>query len=147
MKCTPVSEEDGRLLMRGECPNCHQKGLLAGPRGGACQNMVCPVCASEYNVGPFAGMCESLGVASPERLCDVYSFIKTAVRSDITVMDAKWLDPACHQGCQSLVFKGRIEQLETALRELDRRVHTGYDFNADPDKITLLVGKALRGET
>lgn len=33
-----------------------------------------------------------------------------------------------------------------ALRALSHRVHTGYDFNADPDKITLLVGAAIRGE-
>lgn len=30
-----------------------------------------------------------------------------------------------------------------ALRDLDHRVHSGYDFNADPDQITLLVGKIL----
>lgn len=34
----------------------------------------------------------------------------------ITILDAKWLDPECHQGCQSLIHKHRIEQLE---RELD----------------------------
>ena len=33
-----------------------------------------------------------------------------------------------------------------ALKELDKRVHSGYDFNADPDKMTLLVGAAIRGE-
>jgi len=33
-----------------------------------------------------------------------------------------------------------------ALKELDQRVHSGYDFNADPDDITLLVGAAIRGE-
>lgn len=33
-----------------------------------------------------------------------------------------------------------------ALKELSKRVHSGYDFNADPDGITLLVGKAIAGE-
>lgn len=33
-----------------------------------------------------------------------------------------------------------------ALKELDARVHSNYDFNADPDDITLLVGAAIRGE-
>ena len=32
-----------------------------------------------------------------------------------------------------------------ALVELNNRVHTNYDFNADPDKITMLVGNALTG--
>lgn len=32
-----------------------------------------------------------------------------------------------------------------ALKELNNRVHSGYDFNADPDKITLLVGEVLQG--
>lgn len=33
-----------------------------------------------------------------------------------------------------------------ALKALDHRVHTGYDFNADPDKMTLLVGAAIAGK-
>lgn len=33
-----------------------------------------------------------------------------------------------------------------ALKMLNDRVHSGYDFNADPDRITLIVGAALNGE-
>ena len=36
----------------------------------------------------------------------------------------------------------RKEALE-ALIALNNRVHSGYDFNADPDKITLMVGSVL----
>lgn len=36
----------------------------------------------------------------------------------------------------------RKEALE-ALIALNSRVHSGYDFNADPDKITLMVGNVL----
>lgn len=36
----------------------------------------------------------------------------------------------------------RKEALE-ALIALNNRVHSGYDFNADPDKITLMVGNVL----
>lgn len=32
------------------------------------------------------------------------------------------------------------------LAELNLRVHSGYDFNADPDSVTLAVGCVLRGE-
>lgn len=31
------------------------------------------------------------------------------------------------------------------LAELNHRVHTGYDFNSDPDNITRLVGAILNG--
>lgn len=148
MKCTPVSEVAGQLLLRNVCPNCHYRGgLLPGPRGGLSQNRVCPECYNEFNVGPIAGMCESFGVATSERMRDVYGYtVVVAASAGTTSTDAKPLDPVCRQGCQSLVFKGRIGQLETALRELDLRVHSGYDFNADPDGMTLLVGNALRGE-
>lgn len=64
----------------------------------------------------------------------------------ITLMDAKWLDPECHAGCNSLVLKHRIEALTHALTELSNRVHSGYDFNADPDSITLLVSSALEAQ-
>lgn len=33
--------------------------------------------------------------------------------------------------------------LRDTLRELNHRVHSGYDFNADPDGMTLRVGAAL----
>jgi hypothetical protein len=34
-------------------------------------------------------------------------------------------------------------QLRETLSDLNRRVHSGYDFNADPDGMTLRVGEAL----
>jgi hypothetical protein len=34
-------------------------------------------------------------------------------------------------------------ELRDLLRDLSHRVHSGYDFNADPDGITLRVGDAL----
>jgi hypothetical protein len=35
------------------------------------------------------------------------------------------------------------EEAVRALNDLNCRAHSGYDFNADPDKITLKVGKVL----
>jgi hypothetical protein len=37
----------------------------------------------------------------------------------------------------------RMEYLELTLEMLDKRVHSNYDFNADPDKMTLRVSRAL----
>lgn len=37
-----------------------------------------------------------------------------------------------------------VRTLRNALSALNLRIHTGYDFNADPDGITPLVGNALR---
>ena len=34
---------------------------------------------------------------------------------EITLLDAKWLDPECHAGCQSLVIKNKCEALEKVL--------------------------------
>lgn len=34
-------------------------------------------------------------------------------------------------------------KLRDTLRELNHRVHSGYDFNADPDNMTLRVGEVL----
>jgi len=39
---------------------------------------------------------------------------------------------------------GTITALKETLRRLNDRVHSGYDFNADPDFMTLEVGKALK---
>ncbi len=36
-----------------------------------------------------------------------------------------------------------LDQVRHALSELNQRVHSGYDFNAEPDGITKLVGEAL----
>jgi hypothetical protein len=35
----------------------------------------------------------------------------------ITLLDAKWLDPECYKGCQSLVLKQRAERAESLLVE------------------------------
>lgn len=38
-----------------------------------------------------------------------------------------------------------IRRLLKTLARLNQRVHTNYDFNADPDRMTLEVGEALKG--
>ena len=38
---------------------------------------------------------------------------------------------------------GEIRQLRRALSELNTRAHSGYDWNADPENMTLLVGNAI----
>jgi hypothetical protein len=37
----------------------------------------------------------------------------------------------------------RMEELMLTLRALDQRVHSGYDFNADPEHMSILVERAL----
>ena len=41
-------------------------------------------------------------------------------------------------------IQGSITALKRTLLRLDERVHSAYDFNADPDSMTLEVGNALR---
>ncbi len=40
-------------------------------------------------------------------------------------------------------IEGTISEVKRTLERLNHRVHTGYDFNADPDGMTLEVGKFL----
>lgn len=40
-----------------------------------------------------------------------------------------------------------IRHLLRTLSRLNERVHNGYDFNADPDKMTLEVGEILSGHS
>jgi len=40
-------------------------------------------------------------------------------------------------------IEGSITAIVRTLQRLNNRVHTAYDFNADPDRITLEVGEAL----
>jgi transcription elongation factor Elf1 len=37
-------------LRRDACPDCGHLGLLAGPRGGAGQNLSCDDCGASFNV-------------------------------------------------------------------------------------------------
>ncbi len=43
-------------------------------------------------------------------------------------------------------WRVRAHDLSVALQELNFRVHRNYDFNADPDSMTLVVGKLLNAE-
>lgn len=36
----------------------------------------------------------------------------------ITLLDAKWLDPACHSGCQSLVIQSKLREVVEAAKSL-----------------------------
>ena len=38
----------------------------------------------------------------------------------------------------------RTIAVQRVLSDLNQRVHSGYDFNADPDGMTLRVGEALK---
>lgn len=40
-------------------------------------------------------------------------------------------------------IEGTITATKETLRRLNHRVHSGYDFNADPDFMTLEVGRIL----
>lgn len=87
----------------------------------------------------------------------------TSIKSLLNEIESKWereLDAHAatlkekneeHEGW--MIEKGLVKiyaaERDAALKvlaELNLRVNSGYDFNADPDSITLLVGCALRGE-
>jgi hypothetical protein len=72
--------------------------------------------------------------------CSHCKFLKDV---GITLLDAKWLDPACHKGCSSLILKDEIKKLKNIIMELDHRIHSSYDWNADPDNMTLITGEVL----
>lgn len=38
-------------LRKGHCCDCEGQ-LLAGPRGGLCQNVECELCGHKFNLGP-----------------------------------------------------------------------------------------------
>lgn len=47
----------------------------------------------------------------------------------ITLLDAKWLDPICHQGCHSLVLKSERDALAAqvaVLRDAMEKIRVGY---------------------
>lgn len=52
------------------CPDCGSDDLLAGPRGGAAQNVACGNCYSEFNFMVYGGafsLIDRMGKLSPER--------------------------------------------------------------------------------
>lgn len=53
-----------------------------------------------------------------ERLKESANFHR---RLGITLLDAKWLDPECHKGCQSLLFKNALTA-ERTLREANAKL-------------------------
>jgi Zn ribbon nucleic-acid-binding protein len=44
-----------RALAIGRCPACNGDDFIAGPRGGAAQNIECRACAARFNVTWFRG--------------------------------------------------------------------------------------------
>lgn len=50
------------------------------------------------------------------------------------ISQSDWGDP----------IAGSLTGLKRTLQRLNDRVHTGYDFNADPDNMTFEVGNALQ---
>lgn len=57
--------------------------------------------------------------------------------------DAKRRSEPCPKPITIGDAKGRIFWLQTTLKMLNDRVHSGYDFNTDPDGMTLKVGEQL----
>ncbi len=66
---------------------------------------------------------------------------------------SQWLDllMRCQSGEATCLYV--LEKIEAesdviyqALKDLNHKVHSGYDFNGDPEKVTLRVGKIILGE-
>jgi hypothetical protein len=49
-----------------------------------------------------------------------------------------------NQNDWNVPIEGSLTALRRTLSRLNERVHSSYDFNADPDRMTLEVGDALR---
>jgi hypothetical protein len=62
-------------------------------------------------------------------------------RMGITLLDAKWLDPACHEGCQSLVIKAEL----TAALAREKRLREALEeiTAIEPNHFGLYTGKAI----
>ena len=71
-----LSKHEAAMFCTSKCPDCGA-GLLAGPEGGCCQNVLCEsdACGSEFNYMPFG--IERLSDASPKKTLEH----RTAYRS------------------------------------------------------------------
>ena len=49
-----------------------------------------------------------------------------------------------NQNDWNVPIEGSLTALRRTLSRLNERAHSSYDFNADPDRMTLEVGEALR---
>lgn len=49
-----------------------------------------------------------------------------------------------NQNDWNMPIAGSITALKRTLSRLNERAHSSYDFNADPDRMTLEVGEALK---
>lgn len=63
----PVSQTNGgklyRLIAKGRCPDCGNKGFWDGPEGGMSQNIFCQNarCRSGFNVTQVLGIADRIG--------------------------------------------------------------------------------------
>jgi hypothetical protein len=83
---TPQEKVDAALA-DNRCPDCGERTLFSGPRGGAAVNMACGTCLSEFNILIFAGpprLLHRMGKLSPERARTVYGF------TIISTVNAPW---------------------------------------------------------
>ena len=81
------------------------------------------------------------GQTLPAPICSTCEFHK---QMGITLLDAKWLDPECHTGCQSLVLKHHIERLESALVAARKQLLERNGLDRDGDrKAAIAINVAL----
>lgn len=81
------------------------------------------------------------GQTLPAPICSTCEFHR---KMGITLLDAKWLDPECHSGCQSLVMKHRIERLEAALIAARKQLLERNGLDRDSDrKVAIAINEAL----
>lgn len=72
---------------------------------------------------------------SPARVADVCEMLaQREIDGGDREAAALFMDPA-----------HAIRRTLRTLERLNNRVHSGYDFNADPDRMTLEVGEVLKG--
>lgn len=85
---------------------------------------------------------QAVTLVSAESMDMVWEYIKSHGISEVSEIDSiRCVGPLSH----SLSFASPAEiGLAKVLSQLNSCVHSGYDFNSDPLKMSLLVGDTLR---
>lgn len=91
--------------------------------------VLCPKCGEIVN---GAGICPN----EERHKNSFFARVGSVVDSGPKTLDAKWLDPECWDGCQSLLLKAKIEQYEKLLRSVLEWCETDTpNFEIDTDAI------------
>lgn len=98
-----LTPEQQEILLNGICPDCGEKMLLLGPRGGFARNCLCGACRTEFNASPV--QCERMAKpCDPARQKEFYHIDETHYPVKSYPLHApigrEQLDAGLKRGCQ-----------------------------------------------